>query len=121
MQPLKEETSRPGGLPVQSPCCRSTLGQVKEQTGGTEGGKKGRDKFTEAAAVQGWLRNWPRDCGLEWAWLFLKWELWRGDEGNSTATFKSRKSCRKWMDLKTVILSKEGEISYNIFYIRNLK
>ena len=41
MQPLKEEPSRPGGLPVQSPCCRSTLGQVKEQTGGTEGGKAG--------------------------------------------------------------------------------
>ena len=95
MQPLKEETSRPGGLPVQSPCCRSTLGQVKEQTGGTEGGEKGRDKFTEAAAVQGWLRNWPRDCGLEWAWLFLKWELWRGDGGNSTETLKSRKKLQK--------------------------
>ena len=52
MQPLEEEPSRPGGLPVQSPCCRSTLGQVKEQTGGTEGGEKGRDKFIEAAAVQ---------------------------------------------------------------------
>ena len=52
MQPLEDEPSRLGGLHVQSPCCRSTLGQVKEQTGGTEGGEKGRDKFIEAAAVQ---------------------------------------------------------------------
>ena len=52
MQPLEEEPSRPGELHVQSPCCRSTLSQVKKQTGGTEGGEKGRDKFIEAAAVQ---------------------------------------------------------------------
>ena len=52
MQPLEEETSRLGGLHVQSLCCRRTLGQVKKQTGGTEGGVKGRDKFIEAAAVQ---------------------------------------------------------------------
>ena len=52
MQPLEEEPSRLGGLHVQSSCCRSTLGQVKEQTEGTEGGEKGRDKFIEAAAVQ---------------------------------------------------------------------
>ena len=87
--------SRPGGLHMQRPCCRSTLGQVKEQTGGTEGGEKGRDKSTEAAAVRGWLCNWPIDCGLEGAWLFLKWELWRGDGGNSTETLKSRKRLQK--------------------------
>ena len=79
MQPLEEEPSRLGGLHVQSSCCRRTLGQVKEQTEGTEGGEKGRDKFTEAAAVWGWLCNWPRGCDLEGAWLFLKWEIWRGD------------------------------------------
>ena len=77
MQPLEEEPSRLGGLHVQRPCCRSTLSQVKKQTRGTEGGEKGRDKLTEAAAVRGWLCNWPRDCGLEWAWLFPK-RRWGG-------------------------------------------
>ena len=72
MQPLEEEPSRLGGLHVQSSCCRRTLGQVKEQTEGTEGGEKGRDKVIEAAAVWGWLCNWPRGCDLEGAWLFLK-------------------------------------------------
>lgn len=59
MQPLEEEPSRLGGLHVQSPCCRSTLSQVKKQTGGTEGGEKGRDKFTEAAAVRGCCATGP--------------------------------------------------------------
>ena len=61
------------------PCCRSTLGQVKKQEGGIQGGEKGRCMFIEAAAAQGWLCKWPKDCGLEGAWLFLKWEIWRGD------------------------------------------
>ena len=77
--------SRPGGLHVQSPCCRSTLGQVQRQTGGAEGGEQGRDKLTEAATVRGWLCNWPGDCGLEGAGLFLKR---RGHGGNSTETLK---------------------------------
>ena len=94
MQPLEEEPSRLGGVHVQSPCCRSILGQVKKQTGGTEGGEKGRDKFTEAAAVQAWLCNWPRDCGLEGAWLFLKWRR-KGNSGNKTETLKSRKRLQK--------------------------
>ena len=94
---------------MQRPCCRSTLGQVKEQTGGTEGGEKGRDKSTKAAALWGWLCNWPIDCGLEGAWLFLKWELWRGDGGYSTETLKSRKRLQKWLDLETVIQSEESK------------
>ena len=72
MQPLEEEPSRLGGLHVQSPCCRSTLGRVKEQTGSTEGGEKGMDKFIQAAAMWGWLCTWPRGYDLEGAWLFLK-------------------------------------------------
>ena len=75
---------------MQRPCCRSTLGQVKEQTGGTEGGEKGRDKSTKAAALWGWLCNWPIDCGLEGAWLFLKSELWRGENGNRTLKSRNR-------------------------------
>ena len=86
---------------MQSPCCRSTLGQIKKQTGGTEGGEKGRDKLTEAAAVRGWLCNWPRDCGLEWAWLFLK-RRWGGTVQRHS---RVERGCRKWMDLETVILS----------------
>ena len=62
-----------GGHHTERPCSLNKLDLVKKQTGGTEGGEKGRDKLTEAAAVRGWLCNWPRDCGLEWAWLFLKW------------------------------------------------
>ena len=85
MEPLEEQSSRPEGLHVQRPCCRSTLGQIQKQTGGTEGGEQSRDKFTEAAAVRGWLWNWPRDCGLEGAGLFLKR---RGHGGNSTETLK---------------------------------
>ena len=83
--PQEQEPFRPGGLHVQRPCCRSTLGQVQKQTGGTKGGEKGRDKFIEAATVWGWLCNWPRGCGIEGAWLFLKW---RGDCVNSTETLK---------------------------------
>ena len=88
------QPSRLGGLHMQRLCCRSTLGQVQKQTGGTEGGEKGRDKSTEAAAVWGWLCNWPRDCGLEGAWLFLKWKR-KGNSGNSTETLKSRKRPQK--------------------------
>ena len=42
--------------------------------------------------MQSWLCNWPRDNGLEEAWLFIKWELCRGDGGNSTETLKGRKA-----------------------------
>ena len=42
MEPLEEEPSRPGGLYVQRPYCRNTLGQVKKQTGDTEGERKAR-------------------------------------------------------------------------------
>ena len=77
---------------MQSPCCRSILGQVKEQTGGTEGGEKGRDKFIEAAAVQGWLCNWPRDCGPERAWLYVKR---RGLVGTVQRHSRGKRGCKK--------------------------
>ena len=54
-----------------------------------------RERLTEAAAAQGWLCNWPKDCGLEGAWLFLNWEVWRGDGGNSTETPKGQKRLQK--------------------------
>ena len=91
---------------MQSPCCRSTLGQIKKQTGGTEGGEKGRDKFIEAAAVQAWLCNWPRDCGLEGDWFFLKWRR-KGIVETVQRHSRVERGCRKWMYLKTVILSEE--------------
>ena len=108
---------------MQRPCCRSTLGQVQKQTGGTEGGEQGRDKSTEVAAVPGWLCNWPRGCGLEGAWLFLKWEVWRGDGGNSAETLKSRELQK--MDVPKDCHIEECETEkqkyYNIFYMRTLK
>ena len=96
--------SRLGGLHMQRPCCRSTLGQVQKQTGGTEGGEQGRDKSTEAAAVRGWLCNWPRDCGLEGLGFSSSG---KGKEIVETVQRHSRveRGCRKWMDLETVILS----------------
>ena len=49
-----------GGHHTERPCSLNKLDLVKKQTGGTEGGEKARDKFTEAA-VWDWLCNWPRD------------------------------------------------------------
>ena len=124
--PQKQEPSRPGRLHVQRPCCRSTLGQVKKQKGGTQGGEKGRYMLTEAAAAQGWLCNWPKDCGLEGAWLFLNWDVWRGDGGNSTETPKGQKRLQKTDGPKNCHTEwsksdKEAEITYDISCMWNLK
>lgn len=54
--------------------------------------RKGRCMFIEAAAAQGWLCNWPKDCGLEGVWLFLNWEIWRDSRSkDSTETPKGQK------------------------------
>ena len=119
MQPLEEETSRLGGLHVQSLCCRRTLGQVKKQTGGTEGGEKGRDKFTEAAAVQGWLCNWPRDWAQKGPGFSSSGSS--GEEMGGTAYSRVERGFRKWTDLETAISKRsksdrEAETSYDIFF-----
>ena len=43
-----------GGHHTERPCSIIKLDLVQKQTGGTEGGEKGRDKSTKAAAMQGW-------------------------------------------------------------------
>ena len=75
----------------RAPCAECLLqehtcsGQGADRRYLREGGEKVRDKFIEAATVWGWLCNWPRGCGIEGAWLCLKW---RGYCVNSTETLK---------------------------------